>query len=87
MDDASNAKPFAGIILMVSKRKWGNGYAWSVTFHKVSNKLALDAPLHSLLFHISTGGKQYIVKNTFADGIVCDRCYYVDNLSMDQFIG
>merc|ERR1711968_141830 len=87
VDDASNAKPFAGISSDgIKAYKWGNGYAWSVTFHKVSNKLALDAPLHSLAPASAslsiTGGKQYIVKNTFADGIVCDRCYYVDNLSM-----
>ena len=57
-----------------------------MTFHKVSSKLALDAPLHSLAPASAslsiTGGRQYIVKNTYADGIVCDRCYYVDNLSM-----
>ena len=67
MDDASNAKPFAGISSDgIKAYKWGNGYAWSVTFHKVSNKLALDAPLHSLAPASAslsiTGGKQYIVR-------------------------
>ena len=54
--------------------------------HSVPIKYALDAPLHSLAPSSASlairGGANYIVENSYADGIVCHNCYYVDNLSM-----
>merc|ERR1711968_123476 len=87
VNDASGSKPIEGVTATgIIPYKWGNGYSWSVTFHSVPTKHALNAPLHSLAPASSNlairGGETYIVENTFADGIVCDRCYYVDNLSM-----
>ena len=87
VDDASGSRPIVGASATgVTAYKWGNGYSWSVTFHSVPIKYALDAPLHSLAPSSASlairGGENYIVENSYADGIVCHNCYYVDNLSM-----
>merc|ERR1711871_56897 len=67
--------------------KWSGGYEWVITLHNVAgNRKAFTHPLHSLgpdgagLEII--GGAPYMLPETYYRAHGCERCFYVDGLTM-----
>merc|ERR1711871_1596084 len=88
VDDFNTASSFKNLTATgITGYVWGNGYTWSVTFHKVEGILsALDAPLHSMgpttVALSIRGGEAYTVETIYADAVTCNKCLYFENLSM-----